>query len=184
MELSSEQLLRQILLDIGEYPEREGLKETPCRVVKSWKELYAGYTVNVASLFTTFKDVSGYNQVVICKDIELFSMCEHHMLPFFGKAHVAYLPDKKVVGISKLARVLEAYSRRLQIQERIGEQVTDAIMEYLQPKGAACIIEAVHMCMRMRGVNKQESVMVTSSLKGAFLEEPTVRYELMQLIKL
>lgn len=184
MGLSSESSIKQILFDLGENPDREGLKETPCRVVKSWSEIYAGYKMDVPSMFTTFVDINGYSQVVICKDIEMFSMCEHHMLPFFGKAHVAYLPNKKVIGISKLARLVEAYSRRLQIQERIGEQVTDALMSYLQPKGAACIIKATHMCMRMRGVNKQESVMVTSSLKGTFLHDDVVRMELFQLLRL
>ncbi len=184
MELSSQDLIRKLLIDIGENPDREGLEGTPHRVIKSCSELYAGYKINVASLFTIFEDVHGYSQIVICKDIEMFSMCEHHMLPFFGKAHIAYLPDKKVIGISKLARILEAFSRRLQIQERIGEQVTDTLMYYLQPKGAACIIEAVHMCMRMRGVNKQESKMVTSSLKGEFLTDASLRSELFNLLNL
>ena len=111
-------------------------------------------------------------------------MCEHHMLPFYGKAHVAYLPKGKVLGISKLARLVDAYARRLQIQERIGQQVTNALMEYLQPEGAACIIEATHMCMRMRGINKQNSVMVTSSLEGVFLDDTATKTELMELIKL
>jgi GTP cyclohydrolase I len=140
--------------------------------------------MDVPGMFTTFVDTNGYSQVVICKNIELFSMCEHHMLPFFGKVHVAYLPDKRVIGLSKLARLVEAFSRRLQIQERIGEQVTDALMDYLQPKGAACIIKATHMCMRMRGVNKQKSTMITSSLKGTFLEDEIVRMELLQLLKI
>jgi len=180
----SEDLIQSLLRQIGEDSEREGLKETPCRVVKSWKELYAGYGVDVPSIFTTFVDVHGYNQIVICKDIEMYSTCEHHMLPFFGKAHVAYLPDKKVVGLSKLARIVDVFSRRLQIQERIGEQVTDAIMDNLKPKGAACIIEASHLCMRMRGVNKQQSTMVTSSLRGVFLQDIGARAELLELIKL
>jgi len=182
MELSNS--ITQILLDLGENPNREGLKDTPHRVVKSWSEIYAGYKMDVASMFTTFVDVHGYSQVVVCKDIELYSMCEHHMLPFFGKAHVAYLPNKKVIGISKLARLVDAFARRLQIQERIGEQVTDALMQYLEPKGAACIIKATHMCMRMRGVNKQDSIMITSSLKGTFLHDEIVRMELLHLLKL
>jgi GTP cyclohydrolase IA len=180
----SEDLIQSILRQLGEDPEREGLKDTPSRVVKSWKELYAGYGVDVSSIFTTFVDTHGYNQIVICKDIEMYSTCEHHMLSFFGKAHVAYLPDGKVIGLSKLARLVDMYARRLQIQERIGEQVTEALMVYLRPKGAACIIEASHMCMRMRGVNKQQSIMVTSSLRGVFLEDTGARTELLQLIKL
>jgi len=184
MGLSSEDLLKEILHRLGEDPSREGLYDTPKRVVRSWSELYAGYKQDVASLFTTFVDTNGYSQIVICKNIELYSMCEHHMLPFFGKAHVAYIPGKKVIGLSKLARLVDVFARRLQIQERIGQQVTEALMEYLQPEGAACIIEATHMCMRMRGVNKQQSTMTTSSLTGSFLDDATVRAELLQLIAL
>ena len=184
MGLSSEDLLKEILQRLGEDPSREGLCDTPKRVVRSWSELYAGYKQDVASLFTTFVDTNGYSQIVICKNIELYSMCEHHMLPFFGKAHVAYIPGKKVIGLSKLARLVDVFARRLQIQERIGQQVTEALMEYLQPEGAACIIEATHMCMRMRGVNKQESTMTTSSITGTFLDDATARAELLQLIAL
>lgn len=166
---------------IGEDPNREGLKETPNRIVRSWGELYSGYGQDPKELLTTF-DSDGYDQIVLLKDIELYSMCEHHMLPFFGKAHIAYIPDKRIIGISKLARLLDIFARRLQIQERIGEQVTSTLMEILQPKGVACIIEASHLCMRMRGVSKQNSTMVTSSLKGVFLQEISTRTELMNLI--
>jgi len=183
MASKASEAIRTIIREIGDNPDREGLLETPSRIIRSWSELYSGYGQDVASLFKTFSDVSGYSQIVICKNIEIYSMCEHHMLPFFGKAHVAYLPDKRVIGISKLARLVDVYARRLQIQERICEQVTDAIMEYLQPQGAACIIEAMHLCMRMRGCSKQESVMVTSSMKGIFLKDGKVREELIQLIK-
>jgi len=172
----------RMLQYIGEDTTREGLFDTPNRIVKSWNEIFAGYKVKPASLMTVFaKDT--YDEVVLLKDIEVYSMCEHHWLPFFGKAHVAYIPDQHVIGISKLARLVDAYSRRLQIQERIGEQVTTALMDELKPKGAACIIEAKHMCMCMRGVGKQNSTMVTSSLKGVFLTKPAARQELMQLIK-
>jgi len=169
---------------IGEDATREGLKDTPNRIVKSWDELYSGYNQKPEDVMTTFS-ANGYNQIILLKDIELYSMCEHHMLPFFGKAHVAYIPDpnKKIVGISKLARLVDIYARRLQIQERIGEQVTTALMELLEPIGAACIIEATHMCMRMRGVAKQQSTMCTSSLKGAFFTSAGARIELMGLIK-
>jgi len=166
---------------IGEDPEREGLKDTPNRVIRSWEELYSGYKARPEDIFKTF-DSGGYNQIVLLKDIEMYSTCEHHLLPFFGKAHVAYIPNDRVIGISKLARLVEIYSRRLQIQERIGEQVTETLMKYLQPKGAACIIQAVHMCMRMRGCNKQNSIMISSSIKGCFMDEPTARQELMGLI--
>ncbi len=171
-----------MLVHIGDNPSREGLLDTPKRVIKSWKEIYGGYDKNPADLLTVF-DSDGYDQIVLLKDIELYSMCEHHMLPFYGKAHVAYIPDKKVIGISKLARLVDMFARRLQIQERIGDQVTDALMEHLKPKGAVCIIEASHMCMRMRGVNKQNSMMVTSSMRGVFMTNPAARNELMSLLK-
>jgi GTP cyclohydrolase I len=167
---------------VGDDPLREGVRETPQRVVRSWKELYAGYTQNPKDVFTTF-DSKGYDQIVLLKDFEFYSMCEHHMLPFFGKAHVAYIPNEKVIGISKLARLVDIYARRLQIQENLGESVTEALMLYLQPKGAACVLEATHMCMRMRGVNKQNSTMVTSSLRGVFREDAKAREELMRLIR-
>ena len=172
------------LLHIGEDPSREGLKETPDRIIRSWDELYKGYSQDPKDIMTTFS-ADGYDQIILLKDIELYSMCEHHMLPFFGKAHVAYIPhpDKKIVGISKLARLVDIYARRLQIQERIGEQVTSTLMELLEAQGAACIIEATHMCMRMRGVAKQQSVMCTSSLRGAFFDSAGARIELMGLIK-
>jgi len=181
----NEKLIKNIRFQLkcmGEDPDREGLLKTPDRVIRSWDELFSGYFEKPEDLMTTFNS-DGCDQVVILKNIEMYSMCEHHMLPFFGYAHVAYIPNKKVIGISKLARLLDVFARRLQIQERIGEQVTAALMKYLQPKGAACIIEATHMCMRMRGVNKQESVMSTSSLKGVFLKEASARQELFQLIK-
>lgn len=167
---------------IGEDPHREGLSETPQRVVKSWDHLFSGYSVDIASLFKTFES-DGYDEMVLLKDIEMYSMCEHHLLPFFGKVHIAYIPDEKVIGVSKLARLLEAFSRRAQIQERIGNQVTEALMQHLKPKAAACIIEAQHLCMLMRGVQKQNSIMTTSSLKGAFMTNLAAREELMRLIK-
>lgn len=175
-------LIRAMITTIGESPEREGLKETPKRVINSWKELYSGYHVDPESVMTTFQEGT-CDEMVLLKDIELYSMCEHHLLPFFGKAHIAYIPNGRVIGISKLARLLEIYSRRLQIQERIGEQVTAALMKYLDPKGAACIIEAKHLCMMARGIQKQNSVMVTSSLKGAFLNELSAKNELTRLIR-
>ena len=180
--MNIEDSLREQLIFIGENPDREGLRATPDRIVRSWEELYSGYDKDPEDMMTTFS-ADGHDQMVILKDIELYSMCEHHMLPFFGKAHVAYIPGSKIVGISKLARLVDIYARRLQIQERIGDQVTDALMEFLKPKGAACVIEAVHMCMRMRGVAKQQSVMVTSSLRGAFLDNGSgSREELMSRI--
>lgn len=174
-------ILRQLQY-IGEDPNREGVKDTPNRIVKMWNEIFKGYNQDPTNIMTTFA-ADGYDQIVLLKNIELYSMCEHHMLPFYGKAHVAYIPDKKVIGISKLARLVDIYARRMQIQERIGDQVTNDLMEYLEPLGAACIIEATHMCMRMRGVEKQNSMMLTSSMKGAFRSKSAARAELMELIR-
>jgi GTP cyclohydrolase IA len=173
----------KLLEYIGEDPNREGLLETPERVIKAYDFLFSGYKHKVEDVIKTF-DSDGYNQMVLLKDIEMYSFCEHHMLPFFGKVHVAYIPNNRVIGISKLARVVEIFSKRLQIQERLGEQVTESLMTHLQPKGAACIIEASHLCMRMRGVEKQNSVMVTSSLKGIFMTDNAARDELLKLIEL
>jgi GTP cyclohydrolase I len=169
---------------IGEDTTREGLVDTPKRVIKMYAEIFKGYTQKPEDILTTFA-ADGYDAIVLLKDIELYSMCEHHMLPFYGKAHVAYIPDPngRIVGISKLARLVDIFAKRLQIQERLGDQVTSALMETLNPKGAACIIEATHMCMRMRGVEKQNSVMVTSSMKGVFLTDPSAKNELMYLLR-
>jgi GTP cyclohydrolase I len=189
-EASEEKSIRdnviRILQFIGEDPTREGLLKTPDRVVKSWGEIFGGYKQDPASVFTTFEP-DGYTQLVLLKGIEFYSTCEHHMLSFSGKAHIGYIAQDRIIGISKLARLLDVYARRLQVQERIGQQVTQAIMKYLQPAGAACIIEAEHLCMRCRGVEKQNSIMVTSSLTGRFLEDSdagrAARAEFMGLIK-
>lgn len=178
----AETLIRETLMQIGEDVKREGLIDTPKRIVKSWSELYKGYNQKPEDVLTVF-DADGYDQIVLLKSVEMYSMCEHHNLPFIGVAHIAYIPGDKVIGISKLARLLDIYARRMQIQERIGEQVTTALMDILKPKGAACIIEAQHLCMRMRGVSKQNATMVTSSLKGAFLDDSSAKAELMTLIK-
>ena len=174
--------ITRILQYIGEDSNREGLIDTPNRIVRSYDHLFKGYKQDVSDLITVFES-DGYNQIVLLKNIEMYSMCEHHMLPFYGRAHVAYIPNKKIIGISKLARITDMFARRLQIQERIGDEVTSVLMEYLDPLGAACIIEATHLCMRMRGVSKQNSTMVTSSLKGVFMEDARAREELMSLIK-
>lgn len=177
----AQHFIRQQLLYIGEDPDRDGLRETPARVVRALDEMLCGYQQDPASVFKTFEDNS-CNELVMLKAVEFYSNCEHHMLPFFGKAHIGYIPNNRVIGISKLARLLDIFARRLQIQERIGRQVTDAIMEHLKPKGAACVIEAQHLCMRCRGVGKQNSIMVTSSLTGVFIESPAARAEFMGLI--
>lgn len=180
-EAAENAVLQQLVL-IGEDTTREGLVDTPKRIVKMWQHIFSGYSKNPADVFTTF-DSGNYDEMIILRNIEVYSMCEHHMLPFFGKAHIAYIPNDKVIGVSKLARLLEIYSRRMQIQERIGDQVTADLMKYLNAKGAACIIQATHMCMRMRGVEKQQSEMITSSLTGVFKTDSTVRNELLALIK-
>jgi len=184
-EAPAEDAVCRILEVIGDDPNREGLKETPHRVLKSFKELYSGYAFKEADIKATLKTFTegACDEMVLVKDIELYSTCEHHMLPFIGKCHIGYIPNGKVVGVSKLVRLMEIFSRRLQIQERIGDQVTEALMTHLGAKGAACVIEAQHLCMRMRGVEKQNSVMVTSSMKGAFRDKPETRAEFMALIK-
>lgn len=173
--------ITRLLQFIGEDVKRNGLLETPKRVVASYKELFAGYHINPKDLIKTFE--SDCDEMVLVRDIEFCSMCEHHMLPFIGKGHIAYIPSGRVIGVSKLARILECYSRRLQNQERITQQVTKALDTYLSPKGSACVLEAKHLCMACRGVGKQHSVMVTSSLTGAFRDKPEARAEFMQLIK-
>lgn len=172
----------RLLEFIGEDPEREGLKETPQRVIRSYKTLFAGYEQDPQDVLKVFED-GACDEMVLLKNIEFTSCCEHHMLPFTGMAHIAYIPDGKIIGVSKLARILEIYSRRLQIQERIGEQITKCLMEHLQPKGAACVLEAKHLCMTCRGVQKQDSIMVTSSLKGVFIEKPETREEFMMMVQ-
>jgi len=162
-------IIRDMLLAIGDDPDREGLQGTPARVVRSWDKLFGGYNENPEDvLSTTFKEINQYNQMVLLTDIELHSTCEHHILPFVGKAHIGYIPRDKVVGISKLARLVECFARRLQIQERLTQQIADAMQEYLNPLGAGVIIEAQHQCMIARGVEKPNSWMKTSALIGNF----------------
>jgi len=173
--------VRRILEYIGEDPEREGLKETPQRVIKSYEKLFGGYKQNPRDIIKVFEEPC--DEMVLVKNIEFYSTCEHHLLPFYGFAHVAYIPkDGKVIGVSKLARLVEVFSRRAQIQERICQQVTEALMDIVQPLGAACVLEAKHMCMVCRGIEKQNSKMVTSSLRGVFLEKSEVRAEFMSMI--
>jgi len=176
-----EKAVREILIAIGENPDREGLVRTPNRVARSYVELMAGLRINPRDhLKTVFHE--RYQEVVLLRDIEFHSMCEHHLLPFMGKAHVAYLPDGKVVGLSKLARLVEGYARRPQVQERLTTQIADALMEELNPIGAAVVIEAVHTCMTIRGVKKHGSTMVTSELRGIFKENPASRAEILSLM--
>lgn len=173
--------IRQIIKAVGEDHNREGLRETPERVAKAYQELLSGYSQDPKEIFKVFED-GVCDEMVLLRNIEFCSMCEHHMLPFLGEAHIAYIPKKRIVGISKLVRLLEIYARRFQVQERLTSQITQAMDKYLQPLGSACIIHAKHLCISCRGVNKQNSVMVTSSLTGGF-REPAARMELFTLIR-
>ena len=176
-----ERAVREILLSVGEDPEREGLRKTPNRVARAYAELMSGLQEDPrAHLRTVFHE--RYDEIVLLRDIEFHSLCEHHLLPFTGRAHVAYLPDGKVVGLSKLARLVEGYARRPQVQERLTTQIADALMEELNPMGAACVIEAVHTCMTIRGAKKHGSTMVTSALRGIFKENPSSRAEILALM--
>jgi len=178
---SIESLYRNILSEIGENPKREGLVRTPLRAAKSIEFLTKGYKENPDEILKSAMFKEDYRHMVIVKDIELYSLCEHHLLPFFGKAHVAYIPDKYITGLSKIARVVEAFSRRLQVQERLTTQIRDCIQSTLNPLGVAVVIEAQHMCMQMRGVQKQNSVTTTSAFTGVFLKA-TTRQEFIHLI--
>jgi GTP cyclohydrolase I len=176
-----ERAVREILFAVGEDPDREGLLRTPNRVARAYGELMAGlYSDPRVHLKTVFTE--RYDEIVLLRDIEFHSLCEHHLLPFTGKAHVAYLPDGKVVGLSKLARVVEGFARRPQVQERLTTQIADAVWEELQPVGAACVVEAVHTCMTIRGAKKHGSTMVTSALRGIFKENPASRAEVLSLM--
>lgn len=175
--------IERILARLGEDPTREGLKKTPLRVEKAFKEIFKGYSIDPKEIVTVFVNESKIDQIVGMSGIEFYSMCEHHMLPFYGKAHIYYVPDKKIIGISKLGRILDIYSKRLQNQERIAKQVADALDKYLEPKGVAVILEATHFCMKMRGVAKANGVMKTSELRGCFRRETPTRQELFNLIK-
>lgn len=176
-----ERAVREILFAVGENPDREGLKKTPSRVARAYQELMAGLRVDPRRHLRTIFHES-YQEIVLLRDIEFHSLCEHHLLPFTGRAHVAYLPDGRIVGLSKLARIVEEYARRPQVQERLTTQIVDAMMDELNPIGAACVIEAVHTCMTIRGVRKHGSVMVTSELRGIFKENPASRAEILSLI--
>jgi len=175
-------LYLEILKHIGEDPLREGLKDTPLRVAKAMQFLTQGYNHDPHEILKSAMFREDYRQMVIVKDIEVFSMCEHHMLPFFGKAHVAYIPDKYITGLSKLARVTDAYARRLQIQERLTTEIRDCVQDTLKPLGVAVVIEAQHMCMQIRGIQKQHSVTTTSAFTGCFLQHQQTREEFIHLI--
>ncbi|MDA8648356.1 GTP cyclohydrolase I FolE [bacterium] len=174
---------QDVLVKIGEDPNREGLQKTPERVAKAMQYLTQGYDQNPDELVQQAIFHEEYSEMVIVKDIEVYSLCEHHMLPFFGKAHIAYIPDGKIVGLSKIPRVVDAYSRRLQVQERLTIEIRDCIQRTLTPKGVAVVIEASHMCMQMRGVQKQNSVTTSSAFTGLFLSNDATRKEFINLIQ-
>ena len=178
-----EEHIRSILRSIGEDPDREGLRKTPSRVAEALTYLTRGYGMSPDKVINGSLFIEDYEEMIVQKDIDFFSLCEHHLLPFFGKAHVAYIPDHKIVGISKLARLVDVYARRLQVQERLTNQIATTIMEKLRPQGVAVVIEAEHLCMRMRGVEKQNSLVITSSLLGVFRTRRETRSEFMTLIR-
>ena len=175
--------IKSILTEIGESPEREGLIKTPERVAKSMKFLTNGYKQNPAAILKKAMFAENYSQMVLVKDIEIYSLCEHHMLPFFGKAHIAYIPNGHIVGLSKIPRIVDVFSRRLQVQERLTDEIKDCLQDTLNPKGVAVVIEAQHLCMQMRGVEKQHSSTTTSAFSGRFLNDDKTRAEFMNLIK-
>ncbi len=180
---SFEELVREMLVRVGEDPTREGLALTPRRVARAMQDLTKGYTQSVKEAINGALFTVDYDEMVIVKDIEMFSMCEHHMLPFFGKVHVAYIPNGKVLGLSKIPRVVEVFSRRLQVQERLTTQIAETIQNAVQPQGVGVVIEARHLCMMMRGVEKQHSAAVTSSMQGVFKTSQKTREEFLQLIR-
>jgi GTP cyclohydrolase I len=179
-----EDAIRVILRFIGEDPDREGLERTPARVAAAFDFLTRGYSVDPKQAINgALFSESEYQEMILCKDLDFYSLCEHHMLPFFGKAHVAYLPNRRIVGLSKLARMVEMYARRLQVQERLTRQIAQTLMDEIEPLGVAVVLEAEHMCMRMRGVEKQNSVVTTSAMLGVFRKNVETRQEFMTLIR-
>ncbi len=177
-----EGLYREVLGELGENPEREGLIKTPERVARAMRFFTSGYSQDPIEILNSARFAEEYSQMVVVKDIELYSMCEHHLLPFYGKAHVAYIPNGHITGLSKIARVVECFARRFQVQERMTVEIRDSIQKALDPLGVAVVIEASHMCMQMRGIQKQNSATTTSAFTGIFLREQKTREEFMQLI--
>jgi GTP cyclohydrolase I len=178
-----QELIRQLLAELGEDPTREGLLNTPQRVEKSLRFLTNGYSADVDAVLNNALFTVDYNEMVIVKDVDFYSLCEHHLLPFFGKCHVAYIPQGRVIGLSKIPRLVEIFARRLQIQERLTNQIAETVREKVRPLGVAVVMEATHLCMSMRGVEKQNSVAVTSAMLGVFREDARTRMEFLELIR-
>jgi len=178
-----QELVRQLLAELGEDPSREGLLNTPRRVEKALRFLTSGYTADVDTVLNNALFTVDYNEMVIVKDIDFYSLCEHHLLPFFGRCHIAYIPNGKVIGLSKIPRLVEVFARRLQIQERMTNQIAGTIREKIAPLGVAVVIEATHLCMAMRGVEKQNSFAITSAMLGAFHNDARTRMEFLELIR-
>ncbi|MHA1673132.1 MAG: GTP cyclohydrolase I FolE [Promethearchaeota archaeon] len=181
--MDTEELIRQLLIDLGEDPDREGLKNTPHRTAKAMKFLTQGYNQDIKEIINGALFECESDDMIIVKNIELYSMCEHHMLPFFGKCHLGYIPQGTVIGLSKVARIVDVFSRRFQIQERLTKQIAETVMEITNASGVAVVIEAQHLCMMMRGVQKQNSVMTTSSMIGIFRKDSKTRAEFLSLIE-
>ena len=182
--MQTEELIRQLLINIGEDPERDSLRKTPQRVAEFIAYATRGYQVDVEALMKESVCDDDISQMILVKDIDYYSLCEHHMAPFFGKAHVAYIPDGKMIGLSKIPRIVDAYAQRLQIQERLTNQIAESIQQFLKPKGVAVVIEARHLCMHMRGVEKTGSVVTTSAMLGIFREADRTRKEFLDLINI
>ena len=178
-----QELIRQLLTELGEDPQREGLVNTPQRVEKAMKFLTSGYSANIDQVLNNALFTVDYSEMVIVKDIDFYSLCEHHLLPFFGRCHIAYIPKGKVIGLSKIPRLVEVFARRLQIQERMTSQIAETIREKIQPLGVAVVIEATHLCMAMRGVEKQNSFAITSAMLGGFQNDARTRMEFLELIR-
>ena len=178
------ELIKELLAEVGEDPEREGLLRTPYRVAKAYEFLTHGYRSNIDEIVNGAIFEEDHNEMVIVRDIDMYSMCEHHLIPFYGKVHVAYIPNGKVIGLSKIPRIVEVFSRRLQIQERLTKQIADTLMEILEPEGVGVVVEAYHMCMMMRGVQKQNSFTVTSAMRGVFMDDIRTRNEFLGLVRL
>ena len=179
-----EELIKELLIQIGEDPGREGIVRTPERVAKAWEFFARGYSQDLSSIINDAVFTEDYDEMVTIKDIDFFSLCEHHLLPFFGKAHVAYIPNGKIIGLSKVPRIVEMFSRRLQVQERMTQQIAETLKGVLSPKGVAVVLEGEHMCMQMRGVEKQNSYATTSSMTGIFLKDSRTREEFLNIISM